>query len=413
MRPRLFTLRNALLLLIAVGVFGGMAYWLSVGAPLPGAGVPSTAGKIVFVSDRNGHSDLWMMDAKTGDNAVNLTSDEPEDRQPVFSSSGSDIAFVSEKRNGTVVPQIYTIDAKAGSKAIPLTNTSASKDQPRFGAGGRVFYLAAGKLSATDPANRETDQIFPEADEVRSLIGSSDSEENRGILSMGGIVSTSVSPDGKRIAAVIKTDVGQALLLIMPGEHAGQGTLLGVGRRILCEFLADGRLVASFADGSPLRQPQPLYNADMIKRSLTVPAKPINDLVLPVGNFPVAVFDAQGTVVSGVPLPFGPDAMVVSPDGTRVAIALAQSTGSDVKKSEYVGLTVLPLAESADQSALRLFEESVKSLTWSPDGTQIAFVSGKDIYNVPSDGNAQPLNLTKGKGANSDPTWSPAKAEKK
>ena len=201
--------------------------------------------------------------------------------------------------------------------------------------------------------------------------------------------------------------------MVTRGEHAGQGTLLGVGRRILCEFLPDGRLVASFADGSPLRQAQPLYNQDMIAQSLTVPAKPINDLPLPVGNFPVAVFDVQGVVTTGLPLPFGPDSMAVSPDGTRIAVTSSKAGSGDDKKPAFVGLAVLPLGEGATQPVGRLFDQPVTSVTWAPDGTSLAFTSGKDIYSVPVDGSAPPVNLTKGKGTNSDPNWSPVKPEKK
>jgi dipeptidyl aminopeptidase/acylaminoacyl peptidase len=410
MRPRLFTVRKVLLFLVAMGIFGSMAYWLSIGAPLPGAGVPSTADKIVFVSDRDGHSDLWMMDAATGENAVALTQDEATDRQPVFNSSGSEIAFVSEGRNGGVVPQIYTIDAKPESKAIPLTNTSASKEQPKFGPEGRIFYLAAGKLAATDPASRETDQLFPEADEVKSLIGT---EDNPGILAMGGIAQVAISPDGKRYAAVIKTDIGQALLMVTPGQHAGSGALLGVGKRILCQFLADGRLVASFSDGSPLQQPQPLYNEKMIEGMAVVQAEPFKHLPLPEGQFAVAIFDEQGAPTSGLRLPFGPDVMAASPDGTRVAVASDKRPESDKGKPTFAGLAVLSLTEGTDQSGTPLFDQPVAGATWSADGTKIAFASGKDIYSVPVDGSTPPVNLTKGKGTSSSPAWSPAKPEKK
>jgi hypothetical protein len=82
-----------------------------------------------------------------------------------------------------------------------------------------------------------------------------------------------VSPDGKRYAVVIKTELGQALMMILPGEHAGSGILLGVGKHILCQYLSDGRLVASFSDGSPLREPQPLYNEEMIEGLAVVPAE--------------------------------------------------------------------------------------------------------------------------------------------
>ncbi|MES2459940.1 MAG: hypothetical protein V4671_05095 [Armatimonadota bacterium] len=413
MRPRLFTVRKVLLFIVAMGIFGSMAYWLSIGAPLPGAGVPSTADKIIFISDRDGHPDLWMMDGTTGENAVALTQDEATDRHPVFNAAGSEIAFVSEGRNGGVVPQIYTVDAKPGSKVLPLTNTSASKEQPVFGPEGRIFYLSAGKLSATDPASRETDQLFPEADEVKSLIGTEDSP---GILAMGGIAQVSVSPDGKRYAAVIKTDAGQALMMVTPGEHAGSGALLGVGKRILCQFLNDGRLVASFSDGSPLQQPQPLYNEEMIEGLAVVHAEPLRQLPLPEGQFPIAIFDAQGAAVSALPLPFGPDVMVVSPDGARVAVASAKSADSSKDKKDqpsFVGLAILPLAEGAEQGAGRLFDQPAASASWSPDGKKIAFASGKDIYSVPIDGSTPPVNLTQGKGTNSSPAWSPAKPVKK
>jgi dipeptidyl aminopeptidase/acylaminoacyl peptidase len=409
MRPRLFTVRKVLLFLVAIGIFGSMAYWLSIGAPLPGAGVPSTAGKIVFVSDRDGHSDLWMTDAATGENAVPLTNDAAADRQPVFSASGSEVAFVSEGRNGGVVPQVYTIDAKPSSKAIPLTNTSASKEQPKYGPEGRIFYLSAGKLSATEPASRETDQVFPEADEVKSLTGS---EDNPGILAMGGIAQVAVSPDGKRYAAVIKTDLGQALLMITPGEHAGSGTLLGVGKRILCQFLSDGRLVASFADGSPLQQPQPLYNEEMIQGQAVVSAEPLKQLPPPEGLFSISIFDAQGAVVSALPLPFGPDVIAVSPDNTRVAVAAAVADDKKTKQA-FVGLAVLPLVEGNEQGVGRIYDKPVTSVSWSPDGTKLAFASDKDIYSAPVDGSAPPANLTKGKGENSSPVWSPAKSDKK
>ncbi|MBC8102545.1 MAG: PD40 domain-containing protein [Cytophagales bacterium] len=409
MRPKIFTLRNALLLLVAVGVFSGMAYWLSVGAPLPGAGVPSTAGKIVFISDRGGKSDLWMMDAATGENAVALTKDAAADRQPTLNAVGSEVAFISEGRSGGVTPQVYTVDAKPDAKILPLTNTSATKEQPRYGPKGRVYYLASGKLSATDPANRETDQVFPEADEVRALAGN---ENTPGILSTGGIASAAVSPDGNRIAAVIKTERGQALLLITPGQHAGQGTLLGVGSRIFCQFLADGRLVVSFEDGSPLAQAQIIYNKELIEGGGVVAAQPLNDLELPLGSFAIALFDTEGVASGALPLPFGPDIIAVSPDGSRIAVGVSKPASGNTKKPAFVGLAVLPLGENVAQGAGRLSSEPVDSITWSSDGSRIAYGSAGDIFSVPVDGSAPPVNLTKGQGVSSSPVWSPAKSRK-
>jgi hypothetical protein len=110
MRPR-FTLRKMLLLALACAIFGGLAYWLSQGAPIRGfaEGVPSTAGKIAFVSDRNGSPDLWMMDGKDGAGAVALTSGPGEDTAPAWSRNGGQIAFISDRREGA--PQVFLMSA--------------------------------------------------------------------------------------------------------------------------------------------------------------------------------------------------------------------------------------------------------------------------------------------------------------
>src|SRR5687768_11731047 len=115
MRPRLVTPRNIALLLLACVIAGGLFRWLSLGAPLPGRAIATTAGKIVFVSDRSGHKDLWMMDGTTGANAVALTDDEPEDRQPSFSPDGKTVVFTSANRNG-VSPQVYAMDATPNAR---------------------------------------------------------------------------------------------------------------------------------------------------------------------------------------------------------------------------------------------------------------------------------------------------------
>ena len=77
MRPKLLTPRNAILFLLAFTILVGLVRWVQNGMRLPGQGVPSTAGKLVFVSTRNGHPDLWMMD-RDGGNAVALSVERPE-----------------------------------------------------------------------------------------------------------------------------------------------------------------------------------------------------------------------------------------------------------------------------------------------------------------------------------------------
>ena len=66
MRPKLFTPRTFLLAILALGIFGGLAYWGSRGFPLPFAGVPSTAGKIAFAWEQEGKTELYLVDSTGG-----------------------------------------------------------------------------------------------------------------------------------------------------------------------------------------------------------------------------------------------------------------------------------------------------------------------------------------------------------
>ncbi|MEJ2149836.1 MAG: DPP IV N-terminal domain-containing protein [Chloroflexota bacterium] len=57
-------------------------------------------GQVVFVSDRSGNDDLYVMDA-SGENVVQLTTDAAMDRYPAWSPDGSRIAFAREDVNGS------------------------------------------------------------------------------------------------------------------------------------------------------------------------------------------------------------------------------------------------------------------------------------------------------------------------
>src|SRR4051794_20444190 len=68
---------------------------------VPGAAAAvAPIGKIVFVSDRGGTSDLWVMNAD-GSSPVQLTNDAVSERSPKWSPDGSKIAFTSNARPGT------------------------------------------------------------------------------------------------------------------------------------------------------------------------------------------------------------------------------------------------------------------------------------------------------------------------
>lgn len=404
MRPRLITVPKIILFLLACGFFGGLAYWIKAGMPLPGSGVPSTAGKIAFVSDRSGgHNDLYMADAGGSGQIVALTDDAADDNQPAWSSTGSGIAFTSANRKG-VSPQVFIVDAKPGATVLPVTNTSPSKDQPTFGAENRIYYLDSGKLNAADPSASDFDALLPAPDLRMVLVGN---ENQPGLFYAGGLVRAVVSPDGSRILGVLKGEQAESLILY---QHDGnQLAVLGFGKNVFPAFRPDGGWAAVFVDGGPLPQPVLLLSDELMKSDKFVPPGPL-PLRAQEGVHTLVTWDKTGTASPPSRLPAAPNALAVSPDGTRAALSFEQAGKGANGSGGAGGVIVVPLGTAG--SVQPAFNQPARTPTWSPDGTKLAVVSGTDIWVVSADGSGTPLNLTQGKGNNSAPAWSPALSKK-
>ena len=404
MRPRLITLPKILLFLVACGVVGGMVWWTRAGKPLPGSGVPSTAGKIAFISDRNGHNDLFFMGADGKDAPVALTNDEADDNEPTWSATGSEIAFTSASRKG-VSPQVFIMDALPQAKVLPVTNTSPTKEQPHFGAEGRIYYLDAGKLNAADATADDFDALFPGPDMRLALTG---------LFSTGGLARAVVSPDGTRILAVLKGEEAQVLLLY---EREGDRlAILGAGAKIYPAFRPDGGWVAAFADGGPTQEPALILSDELMQRPDFAPPGPLPAKPQPGLNL-LASWDKTGKPEPPSRLPAPARAAAVSPDGTKIALCFGApdknqpiDAGGEQPPLRVAGLVIAPLGAAG--SVVPVFAEPTSEPSWSPEGGQIAFVSGSDIYVAAADGSGTPQNLTQGKGNNFAPAWSPAAAKK-
>lgn len=370
MRPR-FTPLNLGMLAVALLVLGTLAFWRSRGAPLLRAQVPSTAGNIVFVSDRNGSPDLWMMNGTTGANVTPLTRGPEEERAPVWSPNGRELAYVSNARGGY---QIFLIEAQTGAAPRPLTITSSSKDSP-FWDGGRVYYLAAGQLVATAPGSNDADAVFPSADERR---------RPGDPLATGGFAWARPSPDNRSVAAILRLESGEALLLLPPGGE--RPLFLGWARTIHATWLGNNTLVAALSSGAPLAEPFVLPQTGQIP-----PAPDVETSIL-------VQFGADGRVASAKPLAFAPSGLAVSPDGKRAAVTFEEETG----------ITLIELGEQTEQT---VWDAPAANPAWSPDGSRLAFVSKNDVWTLDTRSPKAPRNLTRGTLGNcSSPVWSPVPA---
>ena len=399
MRPKLLTPRNFILVLVAALIIIGFYRWIASGGRLFGIGeVASTAGKVLFVSDRkDAKTALYMMDGKEGAaEAVPITADGggSSDAEPAWSPDGGQIAFTSDRAGA--VRQVFVVNAAAGQRIVNRTNTSATKEAPAFGADGFLYFLDGGKIARISLTSPETEAVFPTAMQKKDELAS--------IFASGGIVRYAVSEDGSRIASVVKLEQGEALILYYPRDHVV--ALGGFARRIAVRESAGGLLVGLFG-GRPTTPTNPETGVSLPPQAvpLFIPEqlpKAADQAVWPISasdeNYFVRI-DSEGKfeVLGQMPPEMKPNDLALSPDG-KIAVVTAD-------EGNVPGVFLLSLDGSGTSGPIHNVPAREPSI--SPDGKQVAYVSGKDVFVAPTETNATPVNLTKGAGTNTSPLWSP------
>ncbi|HWW62563.1 MAG TPA: hypothetical protein VN181_14415, partial [Thermoanaerobaculia bacterium] len=89
------------------------------------------AGKIAFVSDRDGNLEIYVA-SLTGTNQTRITNNTVSDSQPAWSPDGRKIAFTTN-RDGNL--EIYVMGAD-GTNETRLTSNAASDSQPTWSPDG-------------------------------------------------------------------------------------------------------------------------------------------------------------------------------------------------------------------------------------------------------------------------------------
>jgi len=150
--------------------------------PIPETPTPPSIteikGKIAFVSDRDGNSEIYVMEAN-GQNQINLTNNPANDWDPAWSPDGKKIAFVSN-RDGDA--EIYVMNAD-GSNVIQLTQNLAKDEEPNWSPDGRFIVFQSER-----DGNKEIYIMDQDGANQRNLTNYSNRDE-----------SPCWSPDGKKI----------------------------------------------------------------------------------------------------------------------------------------------------------------------------------------------------------------------
>jgi dipeptidyl aminopeptidase/acylaminoacyl peptidase len=427
-------LPKLLLLLFFIGLAGAFWQWKEsygvVGRPKP---LPqSTVNTIAFIRTGEGQkADLFIVKAD-GTGETQLSQDGKAKREPDFSPDGKQIAYAAYAEGEDA--RAFQIFLHGAGGAQQITQGSGSKSQPRWSPDGKlVAFTVGGEIKVIRPNGADMRQLYPHQHKANAAEG-----ETEG-LKQPPVNGYQWSPSGAFIAGVVITE-GETATVYGAGNwwekkpggpDAPEGPVRTVSEpeTLIVIPAADphdsgGSGEAGGREHGPTR---PETNSDHVSfawfnDSLRIAVA----LKLPRNEHAILVLRADSpsdrplTILVAAPNTIAARNPAISPDGSRIAFELIRMESAE--NSEPIGIAVLPTdtREPVQVSSVGeigkvtpIVKGAARNPKWSPDGTRLLYTAvdaaGKqDIWVVGADG-SNPVNLTKGKGTNSDPVWSPAK----
>ncbi|MDX1931016.1 MAG: hypothetical protein SFU56_00270 [Capsulimonadales bacterium] len=138
------------------------------------------AKQIVFVSDRNGNSEIYAMNSD-GTNVRRLTDNAAVDTEPVWSPDGTKIAFVSRRSGNS---DIFLMNTN-GTGATNLTNNAGEDRNPVWSPDGKALFFSSNRSGTYDIWRIHTD-----GSQLRNLSATADANEfEPGVPNIGNILS--------------------------------------------------------------------------------------------------------------------------------------------------------------------------------------------------------------------------------
>lgn len=338
---------------------------------IPGLSGPKPAvGKIAFISDRGGQTDLWVMNAD-GSGLLQLTDDSFVEGHPTWDFRGTRLLYVSNK---TGAPQIFGI-SPYGGPSHQVTVTTGAKTSLSMNRNGALAFVSQGTVFLAQRG--QTELLLPTpAQRTQQLKQSS----ALGYENLWPYRQAMLCPIATVLAAVIeRSDDGRqfAQYLSKPGAEprnikAADGRPLSGGAVSIAWQKHGRRLAIAVSDGP------------MAGLFLTGPSPTVARRALWVNREKVYPSEPEW-----------------SPDGLRIAFVGLDGRG------ERLGLYVL----GTKGDFTKFVGGDVRSPRWSPDGKLILYQSGRagraDLWTVEVS-TKRTRNLTAGNGNNKQGEWSPA-----
>lgn len=325
--------------------------------------------RIVFVSDRGGHRDIWTM-KPDGSDLKRLTNDGYSESEPVVSPDGYTIVFISQREGD--YNQIYAIDAD-GTHMRRLTDITGTKSSPSFTPDGKhLLFLCAGEVWQAGRKGDHPERVLPTAQQATLAQLQGDTR--------APFTWAQASPSGGVIAAVQSVSDAQVAMWMRPDDETPKpivgsterGAVALSGEKVCAAWASDSEMLALTLTGR--KGEGVLATADPEIESVT----------------PLLKSEAMGFPVW-------------SPDGNYIAVEILKRSKSGLYQSEALGVADI----YADSPPRILAKGSVSRLSWTPDGSRIICIIDKDICSVDVE-SGKLTNLTSGAGSNYDLTWAPA-----
>jgi dipeptidyl aminopeptidase/acylaminoacyl peptidase len=374
------------LLAVVVLVAAGM-YWVRYFNPfrVKPADI-DTRDWILFVSDRSGNLDLWIIRAD-GSGLRQITTDASAEFDPTWSPDGRLVAFLSDRDNR--VPQLFYADPEC-KRVQQLTVSVGAKEQPRFLPDGKhIVFLLQGQVLLANIEQGETEKILPPFEleqQWRNAFG-------------GSVLFREPAYDTQKrmVYAVQRTEGGEMLVRYRRGgsghDHEGEATpgapVPMPGAQQLPEPLVGGQQVhiALSPDGTQL--------------AVTVTGNRQIGHAIALYNL---VTDTMQLLWQGRG-DLAPGAVVWAPEGTHLACEMWRVKGEE---KERIGIGVMGIGDPEPKLIVR---GNAVTPTWSQGGTSLVYVKfredGKrDLWIVSADGSDN-RRLTDGTADNFSPVWSP------
>jgi len=344
---------------------------------------------IVFQGDRRGEEGLWMIPAEGGEPRLlsgtefrrNIRWKTP--RHPAWSPDGRQIVFSTERRT---IPSpgwepsdgglhVYDIDSDTATRLEVESPPDGALIEPSWLAGGRILARVAGEGFWL---------IDPETGHSEAVPTGELSPVHISAAPVGySVAFFALDEEGAYQLWMQSVDGGEATQLSRPGDIAER---IGWNPPARPAWARDGSALLYATEGRIWRMPVDGGERREIPFTARITIE-LEERKLPHVNFP-----EPGSVVSAR----GHMGLALSPDGEQIAL---------------IALGRLWLWEiGAEPQAIANLPPSAAVLSWSPDGSAVAWNAGsgggEDIY-ITDLGTGQARQLTALPGRAYRPSWSP------